>query len=85
MSTIVTKTTATSFDNIFETGLHYERNGERVEMVLMHLPASTPTFNVATYPLQDNPNCDASAHLEFSLSEARQLRDQLNTLNLDAE
>jgi len=85
MSTIATKTIATSFDNTFETGLHYERNGERVEMVLVHLPASTPTFNVATFPLADNPNCDASAHLEFSPSEARQLRDQLNTLDLGAE
>lgn len=81
MSTIVTKTT----NNIYETGLHYERNGERVEMVLIHLPASTPTVNVATFPLADNPNCDASAHVELSLGEARRLRDLLNTLELDAE
>ena len=85
MSIIATKTT----NNTFETGLHYERNGERVEMVLMHLPASTPTLNVATFPLQDNPNCDASAHVEMSLSEARYLRDLLTSPGasayLDAE
>ncbi len=77
--------TATSLNSTFETGLHYERNGERVEMVLTHLPASTPTLNVATFPLQNNPNCNASAHVELSLGEARRLRDLLNTLNLDAE
>jgi len=85
MSTIATKIIATSFKNVFETGLHYARNGERVERVLTHLPASSPTLNVATFPLQDNPNCDTSAHVELSLGEARRLRDLLLTLDLDAE
>ena len=73
-------------ENSYENILQYRRAGgtKRVEITLCHLPdvsgesTNPPVLCLAEYKTRSNPNFNATALLNFSMEEARLLRDFLN-------
>lgn len=71
----------TFIDTPLETGLIRKGENWRVEMMVPHLePLSPPalTLSLAVFRLKKNPNLNPSQLIEFSMEEARLLRDLLN-------
>lgn len=64
---------ATISQNTYEHSVvHKRKDGQRLEMSLIHLPGKDPVFQSALFPMENNSNCEPSAiGPELSLEEVQ--------------
>jgi hypothetical protein len=85
-----TTTPVTSNESIFEHSFSYRNeHAQLVQIALTHVPGVTPSFSVASFETEDNPNMDPCQLVQMGLDKARALRDLLTnpavSAYLDAE